>query len=109
VPHPASRLFIEPTTDGLALVGEIDAHTCADLVKAIDPLPHDGGITLDMSGVSFMDSSGLRVLVETHHRADEVGRRLVVSAPSTSVRRVLEISGLMGHLDVVPAEPNSED
>ena len=55
---------------------------------------------LDLPGVTFIDSSGLRVLVEAHQLRIERGTRLVLRAPSAPVQRLLEISGLAGHLDV---------
>jgi anti-sigma B factor antagonist len=83
----------------------MDAHTCGELSETLDPLPQGDDVSLDLSGVSFMDSSGIRVLVDAHNRADAVGRRLVIEWPSSAVQRVLEISGLVDHLNVVPANP----
>jgi anti-anti-sigma factor len=51
-------------------------------------------ITVDMSGVSFMDSSGLRVLMDATTRAREGGGDLIVARPSAAVARLVEISGL---------------
>jgi anti-sigma B factor antagonist len=45
-----------------------------------------------------MDSSGLRVVIDAHQQALAAGSRLVVHAPSTSVRKIVEISGLADHL-----------
>ena len=47
-----------------------------------------------------MDSSGLRVLVEATTRAATQGRVLIISNPSAAVRRVIEISGLDGTLEL---------
>ena len=51
-------------------------------------------------GIEFIDSSGLRVLVEAHQRAAAGGRSLVIHRPSVAVKRLLEISGLSEHLTV---------
>jgi anti-sigma B factor antagonist len=104
------RLDITRTDAGLVLVGEIDAHTAPDLAAHLDPLPAgDGDAVLDVAGIEFIDSSGLRVLIEAHQRAVAAGRRLVIQRPSASVRRLFEISGLAGHLlvDDSPADDSS--
>ena len=55
---------------------------------------------VDLAGVSFIDSSGLRVLVQDHQTRTEAGESLRLRAPSAAVQRLLEISGLSGYLDV---------
>lgn len=95
------RLSITVDRSRLVLVGEIDAHTAPELAEHLDPLPGDGDdVTLDVEGVDFIDSSGLRLIVEAHQRADAVERRLVVRRPSAAVTRLFEISGLAPHLAV---------
>lgn len=95
-----SRLTV--TVDGSAVVvhGDVDAHTCPDLSAALDPLPGSGDVSVDVAGVGFMDSSGLRALIGAHQAAEQAGRRLVVTKPSSSVLRLIEISGLSDHLHV---------
>jgi anti-sigma B factor antagonist len=95
------RLDITPIEGGFVLVGEIDAHTAPDLGARLEPLPGDAGdVIVDVAGIEFIDSSGLRVLIEAHQRAGAAGRRLVIRRPSASVRRLFEISGLSEHLVV---------
>jgi anti-sigma B factor antagonist len=88
-----SQLEIESTGDGWRLSGEIDAHTAPSLAAAMAGLP-DGVVRVDMAEVSFMDSSGLRVLMEAMTRARDRGGDLVVARPSPAVARLIEISGL---------------
>lgn len=98
---PNPRLAITVDRSLLVLVGEIDAHTAPELSEHLDPLPGDGGdVTLDVAQVDFIDSSGLRVIVEAHQRAEGADRRLVVWRPSPAVSRLFEISGLSDHLAV---------
>jgi anti-sigma B factor antagonist len=86
----------------VTLSGEIDAHTAPALAEHFATLPEGGGdIALDMSGVDFIDSSGLRVVIELHQRAEADARKLLVTKPSSPVARLLEISGLSDHLHVV--------
>ena len=85
-------LHIDPTERGFRLDGELDLATAQDLVSAIRARPDgDGPLTLDFSGVGFMDSSGLRALLEAATGRDE-GDVLVVLDPTPQVRRVLDIS-----------------
>jgi anti-sigma B factor antagonist len=55
---------------------------------------------VDLSGVGFVDSSGLRVLIEAHQRAQADSRRLVLSGSTRPVLRLLQITGLMEYLNV---------
>jgi anti-sigma B factor antagonist len=85
----------------IALDGEIDAHTAPELAARYTELPAgDADVVIDMSKVDFMDSSGLRVIIELHQRAENAERRLVLRAPSQPVARLIEVSGLNGHLHV---------
>jgi anti-sigma B factor antagonist len=102
MPETPVRLSVtEVDASTTALKGEIDAHTAPTLVHHFETLPAgEGDFCLDMSGVEFMDSSGLRVIIELHQRAEADSRRLVLRAPSQAVGRLLEISGLTEHLNV---------
>lgn len=104
MPESVARLTVAQDDDRLTVVGDLDAHTCPDLEANLDPLPGSGDIHLDLSGVDFMDSSGLRVIIGTHQRTIEAGRRLIIERPSTSVQRIIEISGLTDHLHIVAAD-----
>ena len=92
-------LVITPTENGLSVVGEIDAHTAPSLATAITGANRPD-LTLDLAGVAFIDSSGLRVLIEAHRTAVDAGGGLHLAHPSDAVRRLLDISGLDDYLDV---------
>ena len=93
-------LQIAVIDDGLRLSGEIDASSSSTLASWLDPLPGTDRLALDLAGVAFLDSSGLRVLIDAHRRAEAAGRRLVIVNPSAVVQRLFEISGLTGYLVV---------
>jgi anti-sigma B factor antagonist len=101
--EPVSRLTIDSTDAAIIVTGELDAHTCSDLTSALEPLPGSGDIQLDVSGVEFMDSSGLRALISAHQSAEATDRRLVIVHPGKAVARIIEISGLESHLHIVDA------
>lgn len=92
-----ARLEISATATGWEVCGEIDAHTAPTLAAAMAELP-TGVATVDMAGVSFMDSSGLRVLIEAATRARDGGGDLVIAHPTPGITRLVEISGLAGQL-----------
>lgn len=77
----------------LELEGEIDVATVNALTDALEH-PDDGDVWVDLSGVGFMDSTGLTALVLAHRRLDDPVRRLAVICPAGAVRRVLEIAGI---------------
>ncbi len=98
---PVRLTAIDLDASTLVLEGEIDAHTAPELAARYVELPEgDGDFAIDMAKVDFMDSSGLRVVIELHQRAEQASRRLVLRAPSQPVARLIEISGLSGHLHV---------
>jgi anti-sigma B factor antagonist len=92
-----AQLDISPTDTGWILSGEIDAHTAPLLAAAMVDLP-SGIATVDVANVSFMDSSGLRVLIEAATRAREGGGDLLIAHPTSGIARLVEISGLAGQL-----------
>ena len=88
-------LTVRETAAGWAVVGEIDASTAPTLDGALADLPDgDGPVVLDLGDVSFIDSSGLRVLIALATRASDVGRTVTLDRPSPTVARLLEITGL---------------
>lgn len=103
-------MTIESTSAGYRVGGDLDAHSASRLTDVLDPLPDgDDDISLEMTDVDFIDSSGLRVLIEAHQRAEAAGRRLLLVTPSRAVLRVLQISGLEGYLHLVEERTNAED
>ena len=96
---PGSNLTIAVVDGGWVLSGEIDAASASDLAAAISPRT-PGRATLDIAEVSFMDSSGLRVLVEASLRARNDGGSLVLLNPQHAIRRLVILSGLAGHLEL---------
>lgn len=94
---------VEQAPHGIVVAGEIDAHTAALLREQLIPGPLDGDVRVDVSQVTFLDSSGLRVILEAHQALQREVRRLILVAPSRPVARVLAIAGLTGHVHVEPA------
>jgi anti-anti-sigma factor len=92
--------------DGAVVVaarGEIDMSTSPELRAALrDPDVRAALVVLDLREVTFMDSSGLGVIVGQNKRAREEGYRFAVAVEGAAgVRRILELSGLLEVLQVV--------
>ena len=85
----------------LTLRGELDAHTAAQLDTAVAGLVSDGRdrVVLDVAELRFVDSSGLRSMI--HARGPD-GSLVPVElrSPSSSVLRLLEITGLGASFDI---------
>jgi anti-anti-sigma factor len=91
---------VQPRDDDgtrVVVAGELDLSDEESFVAAVDTLAREGGdILLDLDGVEFIDSSGVRAILRLHlDHADRV--RLV--AASDAVNKVLRIAGLT---DVLP-------
>ncbi|MBQ4427778.1 MAG: STAS domain-containing protein [Oscillospiraceae bacterium] len=79
------------------LSGEIDHHTAAHIMREVmdkleAELPRD--CILDMSKVSFMDSSGIAIILKAYKLINSTGGRLAVSNVQAQPMRVLDASGL---------------
>jgi anti-sigma B factor antagonist len=87
----------------VAASGEIDLWSAPRVGEVLDA--HGGGgdgVVLDLREVSFMDSSGLGLIVAQQRRARENGFRFAVAVTEGSdVRRILEISGIAKVLELV--------
>jgi anti-anti-sigma factor len=77
------------------VTGEIDRASCGRLRDALEP--HLGAgrrVVLELSGVTFTDSSLLPVLTHAHARLADGGATLIVRNPSRAAHRVLSATGM---------------
>jgi anti-anti-sigma factor len=58
-------------------------------------------VVADMSGLTFIDSSGIRALLRAHLRAEEAGKHLRLKVGPPNVQRVFEVAGLDKRLDFI--------
>lgn len=85
----------------LSVRGEVDIATVGELEDKISSIGDPrAGLILDLTSTDFMDSSGLRLLVSTHERFAAEGGRFRLAVGPGPISRLLEVTGLMGHLDV---------
>ncbi len=90
----------------VALDGELDMAE-VDWVEATlsAAAPHHRRMDVDLHGLSFIDSTGLRTLVTLQQRAEMIGLEFRFTNPSTEARRTLHAAGL-DHI-VESSEPSS--
>ena len=79
------------------LSGELDHHEARQALRTLDELldeylPRD--CALDLSGLSFMDSSGVALIVRLQRRMHDLGGRVWVENPARQPRRVIDASGV---------------
>ncbi len=95
------QVVSEPSPEGVRVRarGELDLHTAGDVTDALataeagDPV----AVVLDLSGITFIDSTGLRLIVAASVRATRNGGRLSI-VPSPVVDRVVDLCDIRGQL-----------
>ena len=90
------QLLVQPLGDGVVKVsGELDIRTCDQLVHSAGELvDHGGPLVLDLSDLTYCDSTGLAALVRLHKRADAAGGTLALRSPIARVHDLLTLTGL---------------
>ena len=80
----------------LAVEGEVDLATVEQLQAAIDDVFDDGSksLVIDLTGSSFMDSTGLKALVMAHRRFEGAGRSFAIAVDGGPVSRLIDLSGV---------------
>ncbi|HEV7888571.1 MAG TPA: STAS domain-containing protein [Acidimicrobiales bacterium] len=87
----------------LDVQGDIDVATASQLWREIEPqLDTTRHVVVDLSKVSFIDSTGIGTLVRAVNALRDRGQRLTVRGPSPMTRTVFETVGLTRLVDVEP-------
>jgi anti-sigma B factor antagonist len=87
----------------LSLTGELDISTAQRLEDDLRRIEAERPelVVLDLQGLSFMDSTGLRLLITADARAREDGRRLAIVQGNEMVQRVMRLTRLDERLNIV--------
>ncbi len=88
----------------LRLRGELDLSNDNDLRREIRGILHSHNpqiLVLDLSELGFTDSTGLAAMVWAHKQMTERGHQLWLAGPNSLILRLLRISGLDKHLQLV--------
>jgi anti-sigma B factor antagonist len=85
----------------IRLAGELDLYNAEEVSVALGQASGEAPerLVIDLTEVSFVDSTALAALVEAKKEV-RPETRFVLAAPGTDVRRALEVSGLAQHFDV---------
>jgi anti-anti-sigma factor len=94
----------------VVLEGELDIAAVVELEPELEHLERDAPalIVLDLSALTFLDSSGIRMILAADARAREQGRRLALVPGPEPVHRIFELALLDRRLDFV-RDPSSLD
>jgi anti-sigma B factor antagonist len=98
---------VEPLSNGVAITlsGELDAFDAPELRRTFHEALADGPavVVLDLTSVSFLDSTVLGAVVGLLRRVREGGGELRVVLPEGTARRIFEITNIVAALDVRPS------
>jgi anti-anti-sigma factor len=104
--RPSPALSIETSGRGphrtLKLEGELDLGSTGDFFAAAAPLVGDAAVAeigLDLSELSFLDSSGLHLLLRLRTLCEENGVALVLRSASEQVTQLLDVTGVTVSVD----------
>jgi anti-anti-sigma factor len=86
-----------PGSARIALSGQFDIASADDATRALQALLNRGldRVVIDLSGLDFMDSTGVKFLVEGRDTARDLGVKLSLVHGGDPVRRVLKVAGVM--------------
>lgn len=82
------------------VVGELDLATCPAVEEAIAPVASSSRVIVDLTGCTFLDSSGLRILMRARREVGEGEGVLELVAADPTIVRVLEIANVDSVLTV---------
>ena len=87
----------------VTITGEVDHHRAREMMDVLDreidmELPRR--LTVDLGDVTFMDSSGIALLIRARQRMQELGGTADVCGAAAQARRVLDAAGLQRYLTI---------
>ena len=93
----AVEITLQDRTLVAVLDGEIDHHCAQPMRTEIDekiPAYQPEVLVLDFAGVTFMDSSGIGLIMGRHRSMESIGGEVIVRNPPQHIRRVMRLSGM---------------
>ncbi len=111
--EPGFRVAISVDRDAttVSVIGSVDMVTAPPFAHAVAAaqLEVPRAVFIDLSGVDFLGSAGLSVLVEAARRASDAGSEIVIIADNHPVVHALEVTGLDSVLTVVATAQEAHD
>lgn len=110
-PTPGFEVQTDLSSRPLAIIasGELDSGSCSSLTETFERIlaEHpDEPVSLDLQRVSFIDSSGMRSMIEMERIAGERGIRLIVIPPPDQVTELLRTAGIAERMSL--SEPAAD-
>lgn len=107
VARPNFRIESHQTGSGMTigLVGELDDAACTGLIAHFEQVtgtPDTRNVVLDLSGVSFIDSAGMRAIIAIERRVGELGLTLSIAPPPAEVTELLQMTGIADRVALAP-------
>ena len=90
----------------LTPIGELDLATAPLLERAFNAVVRDDDaemIVVDLTELSFMDSTGIHLLIRMHRACGDVDRLRVING-SRAVERLLDLTGVRVHLPIISSD-----
>jgi anti-sigma B factor antagonist len=103
----AGNLLVDVSSEGervvLRLDGELDLASVPTLEHAVEgaPLEHATELVLDLRGLEFIDSTGLRAILLQDRRSSERGQTFALVRGSEQVQRLMNMTRVDEHLKIV--------
>lgn len=91
------RLITDKRALLVSLEGELDHHTADEIREKIDTeirRSNANNIIFDFRKLSFMDSSGIGVIIGRYKTAKVLGGETIIFSPTDAVKRIIEMSGI---------------
>ena len=105
-PADADEFVVRRVDEGsavlLELVGELDVAGIGRLEEAARDLPAHGHVTIDLAGLTFMDSSGIKALMSIDLRSRAESCTLTLRSPQPRVLKLLEICAFEDRFEINP-------
>ena len=95
----------------VALYGEIDHHSAVIVRSEIDGMIAEHRperLVLDLSGIDFMDSSGLGLIMGRYALMQKIGGELTLSSPNERILKILRLAGLERIIKIEDGEKNEK-
>ncbi len=94
---------VGPSVCLCSATGSIDARTAPEIQEAALPVLQGGGkVALDLSGITYTSSAGLRMLLLLHRHAQASGGTIVLAGLRPEVAEVMEATGFLGSFTCAP-------
>jgi len=111
IPRLETRATRIGGANAIALTGELDMETAPQLGEEVELAVWStvGAFVLDLSGVTFLDSSGLHALLRARAYLAREDRTLVLVCPAGPARRVLDLASVLDTFVVYPTADAAAD